>query len=125
MNDQELICIVCPMGCRLNVELKDNDIENIQIEGNQCKRGIAYAKKELTFPTRMLPTTVKLQNGFLNRLPVRTKEVIPKELIFKCMQAINQVEVKAPVKIGDVILKNICNTGIDLIATRSMEEKSS
>ncbi len=117
----EMVCIVCPMGCRLKVT-KNKD--GYEVEGNQCKRGEVYAIKELTHPTRVLPTTVKIKNGTLNRLPVKTKEPIPKDRLFDAMDVINKVEVEAPVKVGDVIIENILDTGVDVVATRDMDTKS-
>ena len=118
-NVHEIICIVCPIGCHLTVtEMKDNEW---LVEGNTCKRGEVYGVKELTAPTRVLPTTVKIRNGKLNRLPVKTKEAIPKELIFDAMKVIDCVSLDAPVKVGDVIIPNLLNTGIDVVASRSMK----
>jgi len=119
----ELVCIVCPMGCRLTLTKDINAPKGYIIEGNVCKRGVDYAIKEMTNPTRMLPTTVKIKDGFLSRLPVRTTEAIPKELIFKAMDEINIVEIEAPVKCGDIIIHNILGTGVDIIATRSMKRQ--
>ncbi|MCT4544695.1 MAG: DUF1667 domain-containing protein [Vallitalea sp.] len=118
---RELICISCPMGCHLEIEELDNG--EYKITGNQCKRGIIYAQKELTNPTRVLPTTVKIKNGPLRRLPVRTNGAIPKGKIFEAMDIINKVEVEAPIKMGDVVVANILNTGIDVIASRTMEKR--
>ncbi len=119
----DLVCIVCPMGCRLTLT-KDETVPNGYIvDGNICKRGEDYAIKEMTNPTRMLPTTVKIKDGFIGRLPVRTTDAIPKELIFKAMEEINSVEVEAPVKCGDIIIENILETGADIIATRSMTRR--
>jgi CxxC motif-containing protein len=114
-----LICIGCPLGCRLTVTEKDG----WRVEGNTCKRGAVYAVKELTNPTRVLPTTVKIKDGFLKRLPVRTAAPLPKNKIFEAMQVINRVEVEAPVKMGDVIIENILGTGVNVIASRSMTKK--
>ncbi len=119
----ELVCIVCPMGCRLTLTKDDHAPNGYIIEGNVCKRGDDYAIKEMTNPTRMLPTTVKIKDGFISRLPVRTTEAIPKDLIFKAMEEINSVEVEAPVKCGDVVIENILGTGSDIIATRSMKRR--
>jgi CxxC motif-containing protein len=109
------------MGCHLEIEELDNG--EYKITGNQCKRGIIYAQKELTNPTRVLPTTVKIKNGPLRRLPVRTNGAIPKGKIFEAMDIINKVEVEAPIKMGDVVVANILNTGIDVIASRTMEKR--
>lgn len=115
---KKLICIVCPMGCELQVDLTTNTVT-----GNTCKRGAIYGIEEVTHPTRVITSTVKLTNSTeLIRLPVKTKSAIPKELNFKCMAIINSLEVEAPIKVGEVIVENILGTGIDLVATRSVEE---
>ncbi|WP_129596650.1 DUF1667 domain-containing protein [Anaerophilus nitritogenes] len=114
---KEMICIVCPMGCHLEVNKQG---EEYTVEGNKCKRGQEYAVKELTAPTRVVTTTVKIKNGNLNRLPVKTKEAIPKDKIFECMKLIDSIEVTAPIHVGDVIIKDILGTGVDLVAARDM-----
>ena len=120
---KDLICIVCPVGCRLTVEKDDTADKGYVITGNRCKRGIDYAVEEMTHPTRMVPTTVKIEEAFLNRLPVRTDKPIDKKLIFEAMQVINEFTCKAPVKMGDVLIKNILDTDVNIIATRSMKKK--
>jgi len=113
---QKLICIVCPMGCHLDVDV-DNDYA---VTGNQCKRGIAYAKKELTNPTRTITSTVKIKGGIYNRLPVKTDKEISKEQVFKVMELLNEVEVVSPIKVGTIILHNVLNTDVNVVASRSM-----
>ena len=118
-----MVCIVCPVGFRMTLEYNSEGLgktEGFIVSGNKCNRGSAYAVKEMTAPTRMLPTTVKIREGSLKRLPVRTEQPVPKELIFDCMAVINEIEVQAPVKVGDVVLTNILGTGVNIIATRSM-----
>jgi len=122
MNKKEMICIVCPMGCRMTVTEDKSEPEGYKIEGNTCKRGYKYAVDEKKNPTRIITSTVKINNGILNRLPVKTNKVISKKLIFECMDEINKVQVEAPINLGDVIIKNILNTGIDIVATRSMDK---
>ncbi|QZY55013.1 DUF1667 domain-containing protein [Crassaminicella profunda] len=117
MEKHQLVCIVCPMGCHLEVT-KENDEYNVT--GNKCPRGKAYGMKELTNPTRVVTTTVKIKGGLLNRLSVKTKEAIPKEKMFECMKFIDSIEVKAPVSVGDIIVKDLLGTGVDLVAARSM-----
>lgn len=109
---KELICIVCPNGCHLTVD------DDLHVTGNTCKRGETYAIKETTHPTRVLTTTVRLKSSGLQRLPVKTREDIPKELLFDAMRELDRVEVKAPVHRGDVILENVCGTGVPVIACR-------
>lgn len=120
MLKKEMTCIVCPIGCQLEVTVKSNGELEYVVTGNKCKRGIDYAINEITNPTRVLTSTVKIKNALLKRLPVRTNGAIPKVKIFECMKIINNVEVKSPIKCGEVIIKNILETGIDLVASRSM-----
>ena len=112
---KELICITCPRGCHLSVD------DNLNVTGNMCPRGAMYAKAELTHPVRMVTSTVKVSSEEECRVPVKTKDPIPKELIFKVMEEINKVEVKAPIKIGDVIIKNVLNTNVDIVATKNID----
>ena len=118
---KDLVCIVCPVGCRLTIEEDQTAERGYKIAGNKCKRGIAYGIEEMTHPTRMVPTTVKIEGAFLNRLPVRTDKPISKDLIFKAMDVINDYTASAPVKMGEVLIENILGTDVNIIATRSMK----
>lgn len=122
LNKKEMICIVCPIGCQLTVMENLESQDGYRVEGNKCPRGKVYAIEEMTCPTRIVTTTVCIENSFLKRLPVKTHKPIPKELIFKCMSAINEVVVKAPVKVGDIVIENILDIGVNVVATRSMNE---
>lgn len=115
----ELVCIVCPIGCRLTVTDKCDG--SYSVEGNTCIRGESYGIKELTAPMRVLPTTVKITNGKLNRLPVKTSDAIPKKLIFEAMKEINGISIEAPVQMGQIIIPNLLGTGVDVVASRSMK----
>ncbi len=115
---KELICISCPMGCHLKV-----DVENKTVEGNTCKRGEVYGINEITNPVRVITSTVKVINGELPVIPVKTKEPVPKDMNFKVMEALKGVQVEAPIKVGDIIVKNILETGIDIVATRNIRKK--
>jgi CxxC motif-containing protein len=119
MRQESLICISCPVGCYLNIEIPEEG--EWKITGNKCKRGITYAKAELTNPVRIITTTVKIENAHLKRLPVRSNATIPKELMFLAMATINKTVVIGPVKMGDVIIENILGTGASIIASRSMD----
>jgi len=105
------------MGCDMIVEKKDNDI---QVTGHQCNAGIAYAKKELTNPTRNIATSVRVTGGDMPMLSVKTAKPIPKTAIKAVVDAIHQVTHKAPVKVGDIVLSNAADTGVDIIATRNI-----
>ena len=121
MEKKDMICIVCPIGCKMEVTENKSSDEGYDVSGNQCLRGKVYGVKEMTNPTRVLTTTVKIEDGSLSRLPVTTKGAIPKGLMMEAMKEINKVTVSAPIKVGEIIIKNLLDTGIDVAATRSME----
>lgn len=120
MEIKKLTCISCPMGCPLTVEMEGNEV--INVAGNTCKRGDVYARKEVTNPTRIVTSTVRVIGGAAGMVSVKTKEDIPKDKIFDCVKSLKGIEVKAPVHIGDVILPNAGGTGIDIVATKNVEE---
>lgn len=120
-NQKELICIRCPIGCRMEIKVNENG--NFDITGNSCNRGAEYAKKELTNPTRMVTSTVRVIGGQQKVVPIKTKEDIPKEKIVRCMHALKDMEVAAPICIGEVILKNVADTGVDIVATKHVEQE--
>lgn len=120
MEKKSLICIGCPMGCMLSVTLENGEVT--EVTGNTCKRGDVYARKEVTNPTRIVTSTVKVSGGTLAMVSVKTKTDIPKGKIFDCVRALKTVCVKTPVHIGDVILENVADTGVDIIATKNVEK---
>ena len=101
---RELTCIGCPMGCPLIVTMEAGEV--ISVTGNTCKRGDVYARKEVTNPTRIVTSTVRVSGGDADMVSVKTKEDIPKGKIFECVKALKSVEVPAPVHIGDVLVKD-------------------
>ena len=117
---KQLTCIGCPMGCLLTVIMEQ---ETIQVTGHTCPRGKAYAEKEVTNPTRIVTSTVKVEGADRKLISVKTKEDIPKDKIFACMREINGILAKAPVKIGDVLLENVAGTGVAVIATKAAAVK--
>jgi CxxC motif-containing protein len=119
METREITCIGCPVGCLVKVGIDNGGI--LKIEGFTCARGEAYARKECTNPTRIVTSTVLVENGVLSVLPVKTATDIPKGKIFDCMRQLKGLKVKAPVKIGDVILRDVAHTGVDIVATRDVE----
>ena len=116
----EFPCISCPLGCPLKVET-DQAGNVIQVTGNTCKRGEIYGKKEVTAPERMVASTVKVVGGSAPLVSVRTRTDIPKGKIFDCMEAIRAAKIQAPVHIGDVVVENVCGTGVDVVATKAVE----
>ncbi len=121
MEKHEMICICCPRGCYLTVTSENGDIK--EITGNRCRRGETYAREELISPVRVVTTTVRLNDGKIPMLPVKTSKAIPKSLIFDCIDMLRDVSVNAPACIGDVIIPNVLGTGADIIATRSIGKK--
>ena len=115
---KEIICTVCPRGCRIQAEGEGERV--ISVEGHSCKRGLEYASAEYAHPVRILTTTVKLADTDGDLLPVRSAKPIPKEKIFDCMQVIRQVQVKRPISRYDVIIADICGTGVDMVATKTV-----
>ena len=114
-----LTCIGCPLGCRITVELENENV--ISVNGNTCIRGENYAKKEITCPARIVTSTVKVIGGAVSVVSVKTKYDIPKDKIFDCVRELKKVEVKAPVAIGDVLLADVCGTGVDIVATKNVD----
>lgn len=112
---RDLTCVACPLGCSITVELNGDEI--ISVTGNTCKRGEAYAKTEITNPTRSLTSSVKVNGGILPVVPVKSDKPVPKTMLFDCMKVINSVTVDAPVKIGQFIIENILDTGANIVAT--------
>ncbi len=119
---KEFVCITCPMGCHLKVD--DSDKDNIIVTGNTCPRGRIYGINEVTRPMRMVTSNVIVLGGEDNVVSVKTKEAIDKNLIFDVLNELKNVTVKAPVKIGDVIVHNILNTNVDIVASRNVGVKN-
>lgn len=115
---RELICIGCPLGCPLTVEMKGTEV--VSVTGNTCPNGDRYARKEVTDPRRTVTSTVRVLGGSLPVVSVKTAQDIPKNKIFDCMQELAKIRVKAPVQEGDVIVSNIADTGVSVIATKEI-----
>ena len=122
MTEKRLTCINCPMGCQLTVTMDGTEI--VKIEGNTCPRGETYAQKEVTAPTRIVTSLVRVKDGSIPRVSVKTRPDVPKDKIFSCMEEIHRLSVQAPVRIGDVLLSDIAGTGADLVATKEVPLKT-
>ena len=120
MERKELICIGCPLGCNLTVEMDGGQV--LSVNGNTCKRGDDYARKELTDPRRIVTSTVPVAGGNLPVVSVKTASDIPKGKIRECLWVLKGVTLTAPVQIGDVIVENVADTGVDVIATKSISD---
>ena len=115
MNQKVITCTVCPLGCDITVT---GEGENITaIEGFSCRRGEEYARNEFVHPVRILTSSVRMTGGAEPLMPVRSAKPIPKELLLDCVEVLRTVSVEAPVHTGDVIVRDILGTGVDMIAT--------
>jgi len=111
-----VICTICPRGCHLQVD----EANDYAVTGNGCTRGIGYGQGELQHPVRTLTSTVRIEGAAISRLSIKTDRPIGKDLIPDCMDLLNAVTVSAPVRIGDVIAKNVLNSGINIVATKTL-----
>lgn len=115
MEKRVLTCIGCPLGCAVTVESLE------KISGYTCKRGLEYARKEVTNPARTVTSTVRVTGSSVPVVSVRTATDVPKDAIWKVMEAINTLKVSAPVRIGDVLAEDIAGMGVALVATKSAD----
>lgn len=114
-----LTCIICPMGCSMEVEVETNasgQKKVLSVKDNGCKRGEQYAAKELQNPTRTLTTTIKVEGGQLPLVPVKTAGEVPKASLLQCMEVVRRASCKAPVKRGNVLIYDILGTGVNVVA---------
>jgi len=119
-NEEEITCIVCPIGCKILLKKSENKIKILK--GYKCKRGIEYAKNEALNPHRMLTTSVKVKNGDWPLVSVKSSKPIPKEKIFVVLNQVKKKYVNAPINLGDIIIKNISQTGINIVATKTIKK---
>lgn len=112
----KIVCLSCPRGCNLTIINENN---NITVKGNRCPLGIKFGKQEITEPKRMLTTTIKVKNSNI-LVPVKTSDVIPKNKIKNVIEIINKKDISLPVKMGDILIENILNLNVNIVATRSI-----
>ncbi len=120
MEEKSFVCIGCPLGCNVTVELDGAEIRSIA--GNTCPRGADYVTKELTDPRRIVTSLVRVKGGELPVVSVKTATDIPKDKIRSCIRALKDVELQVPVRPGDVAVENVCGTGADVVVTRACEK---
>ena len=113
---KEFICIECPKGCHLKVD------DELNVTGNTCPRGKKYAINEITCPKRVITSTCVIKSKLVSRLPVMSENELPKEKMFDVVKEIAKLRLEAPIKCRDVVIENVCDTGVNIIATRTIEE---
>jgi len=119
LTEKKIICVSCPLGCGLNVILDENN-EVASVTGNNCPRGAAYAKTEVSDPRRVFASTVRVKGGKLPVCPIRSKTPAPKGKLKEIAKAVAELNVKAPIKIGQVLIHNVCGTDVDIVASRDL-----
>lgn len=117
--ERKFICVSCPLGCGLTVTLDDSG-EVLNVEGNTCPRGASYARSEVSDPRRVFASTVRVRGGKLPVCPVRSRTPAPKGKLSGIARAVAELEVNAPVKIGQVLIHNVCDTDVDIVASRDL-----
>lgn len=118
MEEKGFICINCPLGCRLTVKTENGEV--IGVWGNACKRGELYGKQEAVAPKRVLTCLMRASNR-QKPLSVKTSTPIPKDLLFKCARTVYETRPAAPISMGDIVIRDICGTGVDVLATQDLK----
>ncbi|MFH1100999.1 MAG: DUF1667 domain-containing protein [Methanobacteriota archaeon] len=122
-HEQEITCIVCPIGCKIKIQRTTNEKTVEILPGNKCKKGIEYVKTEVCDPRRVLTTSILVKNGEWPLLSVKTSQPLPKDKIFTVLHLLQKTSVPAPIKKGQIIIRNIANTKIHIIATKTVEKR--
>jgi len=117
---REVVCILCPVGCRIIVKTEDGEV--VRIDNAGCERGKDYSLQEIRSPVRDFFTTIRVANGKIPMLSVRSTEPIPKNMLMPCAAELARRIIRAPVKLGDVIVENIMNLGVDIVATKDVDK---
>lgn len=115
--EKQITCINCPQGCRMTVTIENG--QAVRVEGNTCRRGEVYARQESVAPKRMVTAVIPV-SGRSMPVSVKTRVPVPKEMIFPCMKRLSEISVSAPVHMGDIVCADICGTGVDVIATKTV-----
>lgn len=118
MENKEMICICCPLGCRINVAMETDGF--FIVTGNSCSRGKTYALAEVTDPRRIVTSTVRVRGSNTPLVSVKTREGIPKRKVMQCIKELAAIELQAPVNTGDIVKADIAGTGVDVIATKNI-----
>lgn len=117
--EKTVTCIGCPLGCQVTTTIEGNEVTDVH--GNTCPRGETYARTEVIHPMRIVTSTVRVRNGDLPVVSVKTANEIPKEKIRTCVTSLQPICVNAPVREGQIILRNIAGTSVDIVATKDID----
>jgi len=119
--EKQVTCIICPIGCKILVKKEGSNVKIL--DGNKCKRGIEYAISEALDPRRMLTSSILVLGGEWPLVSVKSTQPIAKKDLFSVLKEIKKAKIKAPVRLGQVLIKNVSNTNIDIIATKTINKK--
>lgn len=122
MEVRALICISCPMGCKLMVSEDVDGSKELNVTGHGCLRGIKFANEEFYAPKRVITTVVSIEGEDMEFLPVISDGTISKEKVSECIQILKEIQVKRPVLLGEVIIKNILDTNVDILAAKTIKD---
>ncbi|MBI4220925.1 MAG: DUF1667 domain-containing protein [Chloroflexi bacterium] len=114
-----IVCVVCPVSCPVEVEWDEHDV--IDTDHNQCKLALPYVRSEIFDPKRTLTSSVVVEGGVMPLASVKADRPIPKGLVLQAMGVVSKVRVTAPVRIGDVVARDLLGTGANVVATRDVE----
>ena len=117
-DERKFLCVSCPVGCSLTVALSGGEV--VGVEGNECKRGLEYAKSEVANPIRTFTSTVRVRGASLPVCPVRSRTPLPLSKVFAVTAEVAKLTLEAPIEIGQVLIKDVCETGVDIVASRSL-----
>ena len=115
---KDVICIMCPLGCDMKVEVEGQEV--IDVQGHRCKKGVKHAEKEVFFPGRILTTTISTHIQGVPLLPVRSNKEIPKERLIEAVRTISKHAVKEPVEMGETVIHDILGLGVNIVACRTI-----
>ena len=116
---KKFLCVSCPVGCALTVRLEGTNV--IEVEGNSCPRGVDYAKSETVNPTRVFTSTVRVRDASLLVCPVRSRSPLPLSKVFRVSREVAKVTMDAPLEIGQVVVADVCGTGVDIVTSRTLK----
>ena len=120
MTQKEVTCAGCSVGCTVKVTMEEGKI--LEIKGNNCHRGEQYARTKVSKSSRIVTSTVEVNSGRLSSVPCMTKGDVPEELVNKVLEELKDVVVEAPISYGDILVENIAGTGINIVATKTIEK---
>lgn len=120
MRQEELVCVNCPKGCNVTVQLERDEVKDVQ--GYGCKEGLNYARQEVIRPMRILTSTVRIEGALSRVIPVITDGEMPLDMWQEAMDEIKTIKVQAPIAVNQIIVSDFLGTGVNLVSSRTMRK---